>query len=146
MKCPVSKQLTELVFHDAVYVEIGLMFYIYGAYLGIVIDSKDYKGCHRLMNQTSIKHILIRLTLSLFIILPLYVLPLFLIKSSRFVILILVIKYGVPSFLLGFVLYGYSKLVYKRFGLLSEESLTDTSVSFISESRNDEDDDDNNDD
>eukprot|EP00347_Sterkiella_histriomuscorum_P008639 403344328 len=135
MKCPVSKQLTELAFHDASYVEFGLFFYLYGAYLGIVIDSKEYKGSHKFQNQTELKKTLLRLFLSILIIVPLYVLPLFLIKSSKYVLLILVIKYAVPSFLMGFTLYGYSKLLYKRFNLIQDESLNDTSTSFIHESQ-----------
>lgn len=50
MKCPVAKQFTDLAFHDASYVELGLFFYLLGCYIGIVIDSKDYKGTHRLSN------------------------------------------------------------------------------------------------
>lgn len=58
-------------------------------------------------------------------IVPIYVLPTFLIKSSKYVLLILIIKYAVPSFLTGFILYGYSKLFYSRFNMLSEENLHD---------------------
>ncbi|CDW89873.1 pap2 superfamily phosphatase [Stylonychia lemnae] len=141
VKCPVSKQLNELVFHDAVYVEIGFIFYTFGSYLGLVIDSKEYKGTHRTVNSTGVKQTLIRLAISILLIVPLYILPIFLIKSARFVLLVLLVKYGLPSFLIGFVLYGYSKLLYKRFNLISDDMLNDSNVSFASRQESDEDDD-----
>lgn len=44
VKCPVSEQLTELIFQDAVYVEYGTIFYIFGCYLGLIADAKNFKG------------------------------------------------------------------------------------------------------
>jgi hypothetical protein len=36
--------MNELYFADANFVEIGLSFYVLGAYLGMVIDAKYYDG------------------------------------------------------------------------------------------------------
>lgn len=44
VKCPVSASLSELLFQDAVFVEYGLCFFIAGAYFGLLIDAKNYKG------------------------------------------------------------------------------------------------------
>lgn len=48
--CPVSDQLSELIFQDAVFTEFGFIFYILGCYFGLVIDAKDYKGTVRSVN------------------------------------------------------------------------------------------------
>jgi len=39
VKCPVSQQLYELIFADAVYAEYGLIFYVAGCYAGLIYDS-----------------------------------------------------------------------------------------------------------
>jgi hypothetical protein len=44
VKCPVSDQLSELVFEDAVFAEYALIFYILGSYFGLLKDAKDYMG------------------------------------------------------------------------------------------------------
>ena len=104
--------MTELVFHDAVYAEIGLLFYIVGAYAGIIIDSREFKGCHRQYNATSTTKKVLRILMSILLIVPLYVCPVYLIQSSKFVVLVLFAKYGIPSFMTGIALYGFSKLIY----------------------------------
>lgn len=113
--------------------------------MGIVIDSKEYRGTHRNSNSTSVKHALIRIALSLVIIIPLYVCPIFLIRPNKFVLLILFVKYGVPSLIMGIMLYGYSKLVYQRYKLLNEEEImdTDSNVSFLSQKEENKDNSDN---
>lgn len=40
VKCPVSEQLSELIFHDAVFAEYGMIFYIFGCYMGLLQDAK----------------------------------------------------------------------------------------------------------
>ncbi len=128
-----SSQLTELIFSDAVYVEVGLLFYVYGAYLGIVLDSKMYKGCHRNYNATNPTKKVLRILISILLIVPLYVCPLYLISSSRYVVLILLVKFGIPSFISGYCLFAYSKLIYNKFGLIHEEELRHGDMSYNSE-------------
>jgi len=66
-----------------------------------------------------------RIVLSAIVVVPLYVCPVFLIKSSKFVLPIFFIKYALPTFLAGFLLFGYSKILYERFNLVNDE---DTNV------------------
>lgn len=39
VKCPVSDQLEELVFEDAVFAEYALIFYLLGCYFGLLKDA-----------------------------------------------------------------------------------------------------------
>ena len=80
--------------------------------MGLVIDSKYFKGSHNSINSTYIKQTLVRLFLSFFLIVPFFVSPTFYIKSSRHATIVLIIKYAVPSFLISFIFYGYSKYIY----------------------------------
>ena len=119
--CPVSDQLSELIFQDAVYTEFGMIFYILGCYYGMVIDAKEYKGTVRSVNQTTIIKTGIRLVLSAVPIGLIFLPPLLLIASRNMVLPILLIKYAVPSFVIGFILYGYSKPMYQKFNLVNNE-------------------------
>jgi hypothetical protein len=47
--------------------------------------------------------------------------PVLLIASRNMVLPILLIKYSVPSFLIGFLLYGYSKQIFQKFNLVNNE-------------------------
>ena len=119
--CPVSTQLTDLTFQDAVYTEYGLTFYILGAYTGMIVDAKKYKGTVRTVNQTTFLKKLIRVSLSLIPVVFIFALPVFLIKSRSYILPIFLIKWAIPSFLIGNILFGYSKTVYAKFGLINEE-------------------------
>lgn len=119
--CPVSESLTELMFHNAVFVEYGISFYIFGCYIGLICDARQYKGSIPQLNQTSLAKTAARIVLSIIPIIPIYVCPLFLINSSRFLFVIMVIKYILPTFMIGFLLYGHSKVIYQRFNLVNDE-------------------------
>ncbi len=119
--CPVSDQLSELIFQDAVFTEFGFIFYIMGCYYGLVIDAKEYRGTVRSVNQTTITKTALRLSLSTIPIGLIFLLPVLLIASRSMVLPILLIKYSVPSFLIGFVLYGYSKQIFQKFNLVNNE-------------------------
>ena len=106
------------------------MFYILGCYFGLVIDSKYYKGTHRNINQTQLKKTLIRLISSLLLIFPVFVCPAFFIKSMKYILLVLLFKYGMPGFFVGLMLFGFSKRAYERLSIVQEEDLSlDTSMS-----------------
>ena len=121
VNCPVSEQMTDLVFHDAVLVEYGLIFYIAGCYLGLIVDARHFKGTVKSVHDTSFKQTFVRVGLTAIPIGIIYVCPVYLIASRQFVLLILLIKFGMPAFMTGFVLFGYSKLIFERFSVVNLE-------------------------
>lgn len=67
--------------------------------------------------------------LSAILIVPFFVCPSFLIESNSHIILVMLFKYALPSFGLGYVLYGFSRpLVYERMGLINKEDVSDKEV------------------
>ena len=76
--------------------------------------------------------------MSILLIVPLYVCPVYLIQSSKYVVLVLFAKYGLPSFMTGIVLFGFSKLIYTKFALLQPE-IFKSYTAHINEGGNDED-------
>lgn len=100
-----------------------MLFFFVGAYIGIIVDSREFKGCHRLYNTTSTTKKVLRILMSILLIVPLYVCPVYLIKSSKYVVLVMFAKYGVPSFLTALALFGFSKILYLKFGLLQPENI-----------------------
>jgi hypothetical protein len=83
-------------------------------YLGLVVDAKYYKGSHRFINATSVRKQLTRVLISAFVIIPLYICPVFFIQSSKNPLLILIVKFGMPTFIMGLLLNGFSKTIYGR--------------------------------
>lgn len=112
VKCPVSEQLNELIFADAVYAEFGMTFLVLGAYMGLIIDAKYYQGTVKSVNKTAVMQTLLRLLISIIPIVAVYVCPVYLIQSTRYVFLVLLFKYALPTFLIGVILFGYSKQIY----------------------------------
>lgn len=98
--------MSELIFQDAVYTEYGMVFYLLGAYYGMAIDAKKYKGTVRSVNQTTIVKTSIRLLLSAIPIVLNFVLPVFLIASKNMVLPIFLFKYALPSFGIALFLFG----------------------------------------
>ena len=106
----------------------------------MIIDSKYFKGTHRNINKTSIKKKLIRIIISIFIIIPIFVLPVNFISSIKYSLVVLMVRYGIPSFFIGLLMFGYSKKFYERFNLVKKEDLSiecTTPLSLISESEDD---------
>ena len=101
-----------------------MIFYIAGCYIGMIIDAKHFKGTVRQVNKTGLRQQLTRVALSSIAVIPIYVCPVYLIESKKYIIAILTVKYGIPSFMIGFLLYGYSKLIYERFNLINEEDVS----------------------
>lgn len=102
-----------------------MVFYLLGAYYGMVNDAKYFKGSVRTVNQTSIVKTILRLLLSAIPIVIVFVLPEILIASRSVVLPIFLSKYALPSYIIGFLLFGYSKRVYQRYNLVNIE---DTNV------------------
>lgn len=92
--------------------------------MGMIVDAKYFRGTIRQANDTSVCKRFMRVVLSAMPVVPLYVCPIFLIESKRYIFSILTIKYGIPSFVVGFLLYGYSKAIYERFNLMNEEDVS----------------------
>jgi uncharacterized membrane protein len=95
-----------------VFSEYGLMFFVAGSFMGLTIDAKKYRGTVRGVNDTNILKTGLRIALSAIVIVPIYVCPVFLIQSRRYILPIMLIKYVIPSFMAGVLLYGYSKTIY----------------------------------
>lgn len=128
-----TAKLTELVFQDAVFVEFGLMFYIFGCYVGLMFDAKHFKGTSQNVNDTPLKKTLARIVISSLVIIPIYICPVYFIRATRYPLIILLIKYALPSFIIGAVHFGYSKVIYNRFNLVLEEDETLNSSMNLSE-------------
>ena len=94
------------------FAEYGFVFFVLGAYLGLALDAKNYKGTVRSVNDTGFMSTVKRLLFAVVPIFALYVLPVFFIPQRTWTIGILISKYGVPCFLTGVLLYGYSKAIY----------------------------------
>ena len=54
VKCPIDSTQSILTFHDAIYAEYGMMFFVLGCYLGLVADAKYQKGTVRSVNDTTL--------------------------------------------------------------------------------------------
>ena len=57
-------------------------------------------------------------------IVPLFICPVFLINSNSNVFVILIFKYSLPSFVVGYLLYAHSKFVYEKFDLLNQDDVS----------------------
>jgi hypothetical protein len=124
VKCPVSQQLYELAFHNAVFAEYGLIFFSLGSYMGLLYDAKHYKGSIKSINKTNLRLTLMRIVISGILVVPFFICPVFLIPSHSYTFMIFLFKYGAPSFIAGFGLNGLSKVVYERFSLLNPDEVS----------------------
>lgn len=106
-----------------------MIFFLAGAYLGIVIDAKNYKGSIEGVNNTNLRKTLTRIVLSALPAIPIYVCPLYLIAPRRYVFIIFTLKYALPSFLITFLLFGHSKMIYERLGLIREDDVEESETS-----------------
>ena len=50
--------------------------------------------------------------------------PLYIIKDDFGVFPVMIVKFLIPSFLTGYLLYGHIKVLYETFGLLNQEDVT----------------------
>jgi len=90
----------------------------------MIYDAQHRKGTIRRVNKTSFKATVMRVAISAVVIVPCFVLPLYLIKDNFGVFLVLIIKYMGPAFVTGYILYGHIKVVYDKLGLLNNEDIT----------------------
>lgn len=80
VKCPVSDQLSELIFEDAVFAEYGLIFFLMGAYFGLLKDARDYRGTPVCINKTPFTQTIARIVLSAIVIIPFFIVPTYLVS------------------------------------------------------------------
>jgi hypothetical protein len=125
VKCPIDSTQNILIFHDAVYAEYGMTFFVLGCYLGLIVDAKYQKGTVRSVNNTTLMQTLKRVLLSSIPTLLMYAVPVFFIPQKWFTIYVLITKYGISSFVIGYLMFGYSKVIYSKFDLVN---LEDTSL------------------
>jgi len=98
-----------------------MMFFVLGCYLGLVADAKYNKGTVRSVNDTIFYKGLIRVLISIIPTFIIFVVPVFFIPQKWFTIYILVMKYGVGCFAIGYLLFGYSKVIYAKYDLVNTE-------------------------
>jgi hypothetical protein len=121
VKCPIDSAQDLLTFHDAVYAEYGLVFYAFGAYLGIAYDAKKFKGTVRGVNDTTRWNTIKRLLLAAIPVFIFYIIPVIYFRSNLGTVATLLIRYGFPSFVTGFLLFGCSKYIYEMLGIINLE-------------------------
>jgi hypothetical protein len=100
-----------------------MAFYVLGAYMGLIVDAKYYQGTVKSVNRTPFLQTLMRLLISLVFIVPVYVCPIYLIGATQYVFLVLLFKYALPTFGIAFLLFGFSKQVYQRFGVVNNDDM-----------------------
>lgn len=101
----------------------AFLFSVYGAYLGLIIDAKYFQGSPKDIHQTLPQKSLLRfLLLWLFIAPFLYIITVY-VARFEFLPTKLGIFYLLPTFTLSLLLYGFSKLLYGKVGLLAHNNL-----------------------
>jgi len=120
VKCPIESTQSVLIFQDAVYAEFGFVFYIYGCYLGMVYDAKNFKGTPSNVNDTTFFKTILRVFFSCFPIFLIYIVPAYLLPKNGNVIGVL-IAFSLSTMAIGFVLNAYSREAYIRYELVRQE-------------------------
>jgi len=97
----------------------AFLFSVFGAYLGLIIDAKYYQGSPRDIHQTIPQKSLIRFLILLCAIAPFLFLITNFVAAFGYLPLKLFIFYLLPTFTLSFLLFGYSKILYRKLSLIS---------------------------
>ena len=84
-------------------------------------DGKKFKGTVRAVNDTTLWRTIKRLLLAAIPVFIFFVVPTFYFKNNVGTVAALLFRYGLPSFVTGFLLYGCSKYVYEMMGLINLE-------------------------
>ena len=91
-----------------------------GAYLGILCDTRFFRGTHREIHNTSCLKSLLRLLITLIIFSPLIITVHFIQKDASFPEVIFVV-YIIPSFVVGFIFFAFSRLIFQRCKLVASD-------------------------
>lgn len=103
-----ADQLQKISFSQAEYCAVMVQLMSLGSYLGILCDTKFFKGTHRQIHDTSVWKGLLRMLITFVIFSPfLYLVTTVCFCRSFWQILLFV--YVIPSFVLGFVFFALSR-------------------------------------
>ena len=91
-----------------------------GAYLGILCDTKFFKGTHRNIHETSIAKGIIRLIFTLAIFTPFLVIIDTNLASENYIQL-LFLTYIVPAFVSNFLFYAFSRPLFAQCKLVASD-------------------------
>lgn len=91
-----------------------------GAYLGILCDTKFFRGTHREIHNTSCLKGLLRLLISLIIFSPLILAAELIPEDASFSEVIFLV-YIIPSFAVGFISFAFSRLIFQRCKLVASD-------------------------
>ena len=91
-----------------------------GAYLGILCDTKFFKGTHRDIHNTSIVKGILRLLVSITIFSPFFLFIYYISFNPSF-LRVLFIVYVLPAFVSGFFFFAFSRLIFKRCKLVTSD-------------------------
>ena len=92
-----------------------------GAYLGILIDAKFFKGSHRTLNETSICKSIFRFSFSAALTFPFVLLAFGQNKFDDRLITRVMIFYVLPTFFITFLYFAFSRLLFKKLKLVTSD-------------------------
>ena len=98
----------------------------FGAYSGLIIDAKYFRGTPRQIHETSSKKTILRFTMIILFIAPFIYLPAFMGSMINKLYLRVIFFYFLPSFLGFFLIFGYSKVFFTKLNLVNTECGTTT--------------------
>lgn len=91
-----------------------------GAYLGILCDTKFFKGTHRDIHNTSIGKGILRLLVTVTIFSPFFFFMYYISFKPSF-LRVLFIFYVLPAFVSGFVFFAFSRLIFQKCKLVTSD-------------------------
>ena len=119
LACPPDKKIMDLSFAEAEYAAVFTQLLSLGAYLGILCDTKYFKGTHREIHNTSIFKGILRSLVTVIIFSPfLYLCSAHLVTDF---VPILFVVFILPAFISGFVFFAFSRLLFKRCKLVTDD-------------------------
>ena len=92
-----------------------------GAYLGILVDAKFFKGSHRTLNDTSACKSIFRFSFTIILLFPSMLLAWSEFQTSS-VIVQMLFFFVLPGFLASFLYFAFSRLLFKKIGLVTSDS------------------------
>lgn len=103
-------------------------FLAFGAYAGLVIDAKYYNGTPKQIHDTSFNQTLLRFLLVFILTMPFIFAPMKVGNYLNYLIVRGVVFYFLPPLLCFTLMFGYSKLLFAKMRLVSDDN-TQTKLS-----------------
>ena len=121
MNCPADFVLNRLDFAKSEFATASIQLMSLGAYLGILCDTKFFRGTHREVHNTSVVKGVLRCLVTLLLFSPfLLLINVDLLNSDNFEV-ILIVVYVLPAFFSGFFFFAFSRLIFKRCKLVTSD-------------------------